>query len=87
MMLVGFPEASKKGYAGVVYLRTIEAERNEVTLVLVATKTRVAPLVEQSFPLLELIFKSVVLQIARDTSPLTVEVYFAWRNFREFRES
>ena len=44
-MLVGFSDASKKGYAAVLYIR-VQDRDGEVTVNLVASKTRVTLLEE-----------------------------------------
>ena len=49
VMLVGFSDASKKGYAAVLYIR-VQDRDGEVTVNLVASKTRMAPIEEQSIP-------------------------------------
>ena len=57
IMLIGFCDASEKGYAAVVYLRVVTADSNkhDVGCSLVASKTRVAPLKKQTIPRLELL--------------------------------
>jgi len=49
----GFSNASKNGYAAVVYLRT-EYESGVVDIRLVASRTKVSPIKGQSIPRLEL---------------------------------
>ena len=48
-MLIGFCDASEKGYAAVVYLRmvTMSLDKEDVGCSLVESKTRVAPLKKQ----------------------------------------
>ena len=55
IMLIGFCDASEKGYAAVVYLRVASLNGDHVSTNLVAVKTRVAPIVKQSIPRLELL--------------------------------
>ena len=57
IMLIGFCDASEKGYAAVVYLRVVTADSNkhDVGCSLVASKTRAAPLKKQTIPRLELL--------------------------------
>ena len=62
----GFSDASLKAYAAVVYLR-IESETG-VQVSLVASKTRVSPLKQQSIPRLELL---ATLLLARLLSNVT----------------
>ena len=52
--LHGFSDASMRAYAAVVYLRT-EYENGHVRVCLISSKTRVAPLKEQTIPRLELL--------------------------------
>jgi hypothetical protein len=50
----GFSDASEKAYSAVAYLRT-EYPNGEVSVALIASKTRVAPISKQSIPRLELL--------------------------------
>ena len=56
-MLIGFCDASEKGFAAVIYLRVKVGDGDElrVSTSLVAAKTRVAPLAKQTIPRLELL--------------------------------
>ena len=62
--LVGFSDASKKGFAAVVYLRVATRE-SDVTVNLIASKTRVAPLVQQSIPRLELLSALILTRLIK----------------------
>lgn len=53
IQLHGFSDASEKGYAGVVYIRTIQPNK-DVKVSLVIAKSRVAPLKRVTLPRLEL---------------------------------
>ena len=53
IQLHGFSDASKAAYGGVVYLRARYTEI-QVTVTLVAARTRVAPIKQQTVPRLEL---------------------------------
>ena len=64
VMLVGFSDASKKGFAAVVYLR-VATKSGDVTVNLIASKTRVAPLVEQSIPRLELLSALILTRLIK----------------------
>ena len=57
VMLIGFCDASEKGYAAVVYLRMVTTilSKENVGCSLVASKTRVAPLKKQTITRLELL--------------------------------
>ena len=57
--LHGFSDASVRAYAAVVYLRT-EYENGHVRMCLIASKTRVAPLKEQTIPQLELLGATIL---------------------------
>ena len=50
----GFSDASERAYAAVVYLRSVYRSGN-ISVSLVASKTRVAPLKKQTIPRLELL--------------------------------
>ena len=60
--LHGFSDASIRGYAAVVYLRT-EYEGGKVRLCLVSSKTRVAPLKTQTIPRLELLGATILSRL------------------------
>ena len=54
--LIGFCDASEKGYSAVVYFRVKYAGENEnVRTNFIAAKTRIAPVKKQSIPRLELL--------------------------------
>ncbi|CAB4035691.1 Hypothetical predicted protein [Paramuricea clavata] len=59
--LLGFADASIVAYAAVVYIRVLTATANRVQLV--ACKTRVAPLVKQSIPRLELLSATILARL------------------------
>lgn len=57
--LHGFSDASMRAYAAVVYLHT-EYENGHVRVCLISSKTRVAPLKEQTIPHLELLGATIL---------------------------
>ena len=61
--LIGFSDASKKGYAAVLYLRVYDVASGVATSNLVASKTRVAPLEEQTIPRLELLAALILARL------------------------
>jgi hypothetical protein len=71
-MLVGFCDASEKGYAAVVYIRVVVqgnesvrkvSDETKVSTSLVSAKTRVAPLTKQTIPRLELLGALILAQL------------------------
>ena len=75
LMLIGFSDASKKGFAAAVYLRV--ESREGVSVNLIASKTRVAPLQEQTIPRLELLgalILSRLMKRIRDIFQHTVHI-------------
>ena len=60
--LHGFSDASKDAYAAVIYLRSVYC-KGEVDIRLVASKTRVAPLKEQTIPRLELLGATILARL------------------------
>ena len=53
--VIGFSDASKKGFAAVVYLRVSSRNEEQVSVNIIASKTRVAPIQEKTIPRLELL--------------------------------
>lgn len=90
--LVGFCDASAKGYSAVVYLRSVGAD-NKVKISLLRAKSRVAPLKTLSIPRLELcgalllsrVMKSVIEDLP-NLNPLNINLFsdasvvIAWIN-------
>lgn len=78
--LHGFSDASTLAYGGVVYLRTFHSDV-EVTVDLVASKTKVAPLKQRTVPRLELcgalVLSELLHQVADDLKVPMASV-FAW---------
>jgi len=76
--LHGFNDACDQAYAAVVYLRTVYSD-GYIQTVLIASKTRVAPLKKQSVPRLEplgtLIVSRLVATIT-DSLPGQVQSFF-----------
>ena len=80
MELHGFYDASKDAYTAVVYLR-ITYESGHPSLSLIAVKTKVSPLKQQSIPRLELCgahLFSKVLTSVRIALSLELSSVFAW---------
>ena len=77
----GFSDASEKAYAAVVYLKTAHANGN-IDVKLIAAKTRVAPLSEQSIPRLELlralILARLVKSILQALQSVKIDDVFLW---------
>ena len=55
VVLVGFCDASEKGYAAVIYIRGDFGDEMEVRTNFVSSKTKVAPIAKQTIPRLELL--------------------------------
>ena len=75
--LIGFSDASKKGFAAVVYLRVASDTDEQVSVNMVASKTRVAPLQEQTIPRLEhlgALILSRLMKRIRETLQRTVTI-------------
>ena len=58
----GFSDASQRAYAAVVYLRTVYSDGG-VSTCLVASKSRVAPMKEQTIPRLELLGATILAHL------------------------
>ena len=71
----GFSDASEQAYAAVVYVRSVYCSGN-ISVSLVASKTRVAPLKRQTIPRLELLGANVLARLVNcvASSFLNVEV-------------
>ena len=65
IMFVGFSDASKKGFAAVLYIRLEDPVTGKVVSNLVSSKTRVAPIVEQTIPRLELLGGMILAKLMR----------------------
>ena len=65
--LHGFSDASEKAYAAVVYLRT-KYDDEHVDVNLVASKTRVAPIKQQTIPRLELLGATILARLVESIS-------------------
>lgn len=76
----GFADASEKGYAGVIYLRT-EYDKDNICVRLLTSKTKVAPLKTVSIPRLELcaalLTAKLIAKSARILNIPKIEMY-AW---------
>ena len=70
--LHGFCDASRRAYAAVIYLRT-EYQNGHIGICVVCSKTRVAPLKEQTIPRLELLGATI---LSRLLSSVRKESYF-----------
>ena len=79
----GFSDASEKAYSAVVYLKT-EYPNGKVEVVLIASKTRVAPISKQTIPRPELlgalILARLVKTILRAFKSIKVDDVFLWTN-------
>ena len=78
----GFSDASEKAYGAVVYLRT-EYEDGTVDVNLVSSKTRVAPLKQQTIPRLELLGANILARLVNTllkslSSQIDVSEVFLW---------
>ena len=77
----GFSDASEKVYSAVVYLKT-EYPNEKFEVVLIASKTRVAPISKQTIPRLELlgalILMRLVKTILRAFKSIKVDDVFLW---------
>ena len=60
----GFGDASEHAYAPVLYLRTID-KNGKIVIRMVASKTRVAPIVKQSIPRLELLGALILVRLIK----------------------
>ena len=79
IQLHGFSDASKHAYAAVLYLRTLYSD-GSVTVSLVASKTKVAPLKKQYIPHLELL-GALILARLREVITMTISnitEHFLW---------
>ena len=70
--LHGFCDASRQDYAAVIYLRT-EYQNGHVSICVVCSKTRIAPLKEQTIPRLKLLGATI---LSRLLSSVRKESYF-----------
>lgn len=78
--LHGFSDASKVGYGGVVYLRTVYQDTS-IEVKLLTSKTRVAPLNITTIPRLELCGAHLLAKLLNDTARnlnIKKEHIFAW---------
>lgn len=76
--LLCFCDASTRGYAAVVYIRGLNAPREE-SVVLVGTKTKLAPLKPQTVPRLELNATVLLTRwLQRVKAILTIVDVYAW---------
>ncbi|XP_062701902.1 uncharacterized protein LOC134285339 [Aedes albopictus] len=82
--LHGFVDASEAAYAAVVYARSVD-ESGNVTVNIVAAKTKVAPIQQISLPRLELLAAELLVdlmaRVMESFSHLAVELY-AWTDSR-----
>ncbi|XP_058463957.1 uncharacterized protein LOC131438143 [Malaya genurostris] len=80
VQLHGFSDASEEAYAAVVYLRSVDYN-NEVHVTLLAAKTKVAPVRQNSIPRLELkaaeLLAKLMKQVAGPLKRFNIERY-AW---------
>ncbi|XP_062704253.1 uncharacterized protein LOC109622039 [Aedes albopictus] len=80
LQLHGFSDSSEQAYAAVVYSRCIDDEGN-ITVVLVAAKSRVAPIKQVSLPRLELngalLLTELMKKVSEALPNLEIE-HFAW---------
>lgn len=77
--LHGFSDASCSAYAGVVYLRVLDADK--ITVHLIISKTRVSPVKQVSLPRLELcgaVLVSKLLQFVKTSLKISDDNVFAW---------
>ena len=79
----GFSDTSEKAYSAVVYLKT-EYPNRKVEVVLIASKTRVAPISKQTIPRLELLgaltLARLVKTILRAFKSIKVDDVFRWND-------
>ena len=76
----GFSDASEKGFGAVVYLRTLYSDTN-VSVSLVISKTRVAPIKRLTIPKLELagaLLLAELLESVRVALKLVISQVYAW---------
>ena len=64
----GFSDASQRAYAAIVYLRTLYSD-GEVSMCLVASKSRVAPMKEQTIPRLKLLGATILAHLVDSVLP------------------
>lgn len=79
--LHGFADASEKGFAAVVYTRTISKDQKETKTALIMAKTKVAPVKQISLPRLELCAATLLSRLLKHTMrtlKIDVENTFAW---------
>ncbi|XP_008482926.1 uncharacterized protein LOC103519612 [Diaphorina citri] len=73
ILLIGFADASEKAYAAVIYSRSVSPS-GEVTVGLVCSKSKVAPLKTESIPRLELcaglLLSNLMQSVVKTFSPL-----------------
>ncbi|XP_072934851.1 uncharacterized protein [Epargyreus clarus] len=77
--LHGFADASTQAYAAVIYLRI--AEGNQVHIIMIASRTKVAPLKQLSVPKLELCAAVLLVELINDVVEIlkiSNDKIFAW---------
>ena len=79
IQLHGFSDAAEQAYAAVLYLRTLYSD-GSITVRLVASKTKVAPLKKQSIPRLELLGALILARLSQVviSSIPTINERFYW---------
>ena len=78
--LHGFSDASERAYAGVVYLRMMDSNRN-IHIALVMSKTKVAPIKRITIPRLELCGAHLLAQVlhhVKEVFHLPLDSVYAW---------
>ena len=82
MELHGFFDASEKTYGAVVYIRIVTPS-NQVLVMLLSSKTKVAPLKPLTIPRLELeaaVILAKLIKAIREARSLTTIKYQCWTN-------
>ena len=75
----GFSDASEKAYGYCLYSRTIDPVSNKISLQLMVSKTRIAPLKKLTIPKLELMAACLMATaISRLVEKIRVDNVFAW---------
>ena len=80
MQLHGFSDASEQAYAGVVYIRSMDAE-DKVHISLVTSKTKVAPIKRLTIPRLELCGAHLLAQLlhhVKEVLCIPLRSVYAW---------
>ena len=62
IQLHGFSDASKRAYGAVVYIRSVY-EDGHIDVRLISSKTKVAPIKQQSIPRLELLGATILVRL------------------------